>query len=823
LANRKIQRRTKTRRGGLGRRTFTTVSVKKAHRFAGRKRIDDRLQESVRRYRYVFDSAGDAIYIHDMGRRFLEVNKVACERLGYSREELLQMTPKDIDAPEYAALVNGRVEEPRRVGHSVFEAAQVRRDGTIIPVELSSRIIEYNGKPAVLTIARDITERKRIEEALKRSEERLRAYIEGASDMIFAMDSSGKIAFANRAACEATGYNPEELLGRSPVELVVPESRNFVEITLRKLARGEYVGRTEVEVLAKDGRRIYLEVRGRLLPEKEQSLGIFFIARDVTKRRRMEEALRESEEWFRSLFDDSPISLWVEDFSEVKRHIDELIRSGVEDFAAYLDNHPELVAELAGKVKVLDVNKATLKIYEATSKEEFRGGLTRIFTEESFEAIKGQLIAMAEGKTRFECETVDQTLLGERKHINLRWSVPPGFEKTYSRVFVSIIDVTESKRMAEMLRKSEERYRALVENVSDAIFSVDVNGKLTYISPAIEQATGYRADDVIGQPFSQFIHPDDLPGLREKFQKTLAGQSEPYELRIVDKQGVVRYIRSSSRRVMQGDRVVGVTGVMTDISTRKQMEEDLRRYSTQLEQLVFERTKKLQEAQRLATIGETAAMVGHDLRNPLTGISGAAYLLRVKLGTCADRTCRELLELVEKNVDYSDKIISDLLDYSGEILLEFAPADPKSIMQEAIGSVKSPGNVQIVDLTLAEPEIMVDPGKIRRVFVNLMKNAIEAMPKGGTLTVSSRRTDGDVEFAFADTGVGMTKEVLDRIWTPLFTTKAKGMGFGLSICKRIVEAHGGSVSAQSSPGQGTTFNVKIPIKPRPATAEVKKT
>jgi PAS domain S-box-containing protein len=257
------------------------------------------------------------------------------------------------------------------------------------------------------------------------------------------------------------------------------------------------------------------------------------------------------------------------------------------------------------------------------------------------------------------------------------------------------------------------------------------------------------------------------------------------------------------------------------IESLREARKQLEQYAGQLEQKVEERTcelKKSQEqllkAQRLAVIGELAGMVGHDLRNPLTSISGAEYYLKKRLSPKVDVKIKEMLALIEGNIAYSNKIINDLLDYSREIELEFVESNFKSIVKEALNLVEVPKNVRIVDLTKNKLKINVDVGKIKRVFVNIIKNAVEAMPKGGTLTIKCRRLDGNLEIVFSDTGSGMSKETLEKLWTPLFTTKAKGMGFGLPICKRFIEAHGGTISAKSIPRKGTTFTVTLPIEPK---------
>jgi len=248
---------------------------------------------------------------------------------------------------------------------------------------------------------------------------------------------------------------------------------------------------------------------------------------------------------------------------------------------------------------------------------------------------------------------------------------------------------------------------------------------------------------------------------------------------------------------------------------------ELQLYADQLENMVEERTRELKQSQeqllktqRLAVIGELAGMVGHDLRNPLTSIAGAQYYLKKHLNLEANSRVREMLELIEKNIAYSNKIINDLLDYSREIGLELTEKTPKSLVNEALSLVEIPQNIKVKDLTTHKPKIKVDPEKIKRVLTNIIRNAVEAMPKGGTLTIKSRKVEDKLEISFKDTGVGMTKETLAKLWTPLFTTKAKGMGFGLVICKRFVEAHGGCITVESALGKGTTFTVTLPIEPK---------
>jgi signal transduction histidine kinase len=214
----------------------------------------------------------------------------------------------------------------------------------------------------------------------------------------------------------------------------------------------------------------------------------------------------------------------------------------------------------------------------------------------------------------------------------------------------------------------------------------------------------------------------------------------------------------------------------------------------------------------MAVIGETAAMVGHDLRNPMQGISGAAYILRQKFGSAADPVTTEMLGVIESGLCYANNIVNELLDYSREIHLELTEATAKMVTEAALLQVKIPENVTVRNLTEDKPRLLLDTAKTQRVFVNLIANAVDAMPKGGELAMTSAEAKEMLEVKFSDTGEGIPDDVLRNLWKPLTTTKSKGMGLGLAICKRIVEAHGGSIDVESTIGKGSTFTIRLPIK-----------
>jgi signal transduction histidine kinase len=245
-------------------------------------------------------------------------------------------------------------------------------------------------------------------------------------------------------------------------------------------------------------------------------------------------------------------------------------------------------------------------------------------------------------------------------------------------------------------------------------------------------------------------------------------------------------------------------GVISQLTLKKELDQ------TKEELKIVQ--EKLIKAERLAAIGDLASMIGHDLRNPLQGIAGAAYYLRTRNDTPMDQTTHEMIDTIEKCVECSNKIVNDLLEYSREISIESTETTPKNLIEQSLQLIKIPQTVQIKNESENKPKLNVDQRKMEGVFKNIIQNAFDAMPNGGTLSIRTQTNNDKVTFDFTDTGIGMSQETLSKLWTPLFTTKAKGMGFGLSICKRIIEAHGGTISVESTIGKGSSLKVKLPLK-----------
>jgi PAS domain S-box-containing protein len=351
------------------------------------------------------------------------------------------------------------------------------------------------------------------------------------------------------------------------------------------------------------------------------------------------------------------------------------------------------------------------------------------------------------------------------------------------------------------LQESEGRLRAIIDASPYPISVSDPLGNMIDCNQALVDLHRYSSkDEIIGKNGLQLFAEKDRELVADwtesKFRRT--SEIEPSKIRqftLVTKDGheFPAELSAGLTRDASGNPVA-IVAVARDLTGQYEYENRLRR------------------AERMAAIGQTATMVAHDLRNPLQGISGAAYVLKQKCSPIADSETTKMFDLVNNCLNYANKIVKELLDYSTEIRLQLAEKTVRTVLDATLRQIKIPATVTIENLAENTPSLLLDESRIQRVFVNLIVNAIEAMPNGGKLTISSRESNEELEIKFIDTGEGISEEAMRTLWKPMKTTKPRGTGLGLAICKEIVEAHGGSMHVETSAGKGSIFTVRLPIK-----------
>jgi PAS domain S-box-containing protein len=338
----------------------------------------------------------------------------------------------------------------------------------------------------------------------------------------------------------------------------------------------------------------------------------------------------------------------------------------------------------------------------------------------------------------------------------------------------------------------------ILSTIPDSLFLSDLNGRILRVNERLVSFLGYSEEELVGSQVAKFYGEKEIRRL-DGISKELAEKRilRNQEMVLRTKGGEYKIVLFSASVVQsKTGRDIGITCVIHDITEHKAIQE------------------RLVKAERLASIGELAGQVGHDLRNPLTGIKSGAYFLRKKGNRLTESEQQSILDLIDNAVADSNRIVNSLVEYSSELHLKMEPCTPRSLVARALSKLQVPERITLRDYSTDDITLSADAPKLENAFAGIIQNAIEAIHEEGTIEIRSTLEDDHVKFTFTDTGTGMPETVLQKVFLPLNTTKAKGMGMSLAICKRIMDAHGCKASVESCVGKGTTITLVLPLKPK---------
>jgi len=753
-----------------------------------RKRAEEALRESEERYRTILENIEDGYYEVDLHGDFTFFNDSLCRMLGYSRDEMLGMGNQQYTDEENRKKLFQAFNEVYRTGKSTkgFGWEVFRKDGTKLFGEVSVSLIkDSKGQPIGFRgIARDITERKQAEEALRTERQRFQTLIENAPFGMVMIDQDGTFRYINPKFREIFGYDLSDVPdGRTWFRKAYPDPtyRHNVISTwmndLESVSPGEKRPRT-FKVTCKDGTEKIIN----FIPVQLETGENLMTCEDITERNRADEALRESEERYRTLFEGSRDTIYI------------TTREG----------------------KFIDINKSGLELFGYTREELMSLNVQETYANstdrDKFQKEIGQkgFVRDYELKLRKKGGTEIDCLL-----TSTVWRSNDGSILGYQGI---IRDITEHKLMEEALRDSETRYRTIFENTGTAMLILEEDTTISLANAETEELTGYSREEVEGKKkWTEFIVKEDLERMIEYHHlRRIDPNVSPknYEFRSIDAKGQIRNIFLTVSMIPKTKKSVAS---LLDITDLKRAEEEKAALQEQLRQ-----------SQKMEAIGRLAGGIAHDFNNLLTIIKGYSQLslLELKEGDPLWGNMKE----IQKTTDRAADLIRHLLAFSRRQILDMKVLDLNSILRDLdkvlhriIGE-----DIELVTI-LAEDlwRVKVDPGQMEQVIMNLAVNARDGMPSGGKLTIETANVELDEGYArshiavtpgrhvmlsVSDTGVGMTPEVKERIFEPFFTTKekGKGTGLGLSTVYGIVKQSGGNIWFYSEPGQGTTCKIYLP-------------
>ena len=606
-----------------------------------------RTEETLRLTQFAIDHSSDAVFWMDSTARFVYVNEAACRALSYSREELLRMTVHDIDPVFTRDKWPGHWADLKRRRFFIVESQHRTKDGRIFPVEIAVNYVKFGEKEINCAFARDISDRKEAEIALRKSEEKYRELFEQGSDLLCVHDLEGNLIDTNLAFKKEYGWDEKELVNMNIRNLIPERYRHeFSDYLKRVIEKGKDEGL--LRVITKDGRELVLEYKNSLIVGENGPIVIHGSARDITERLQNERALRES----------------------------------------------------------------------------------------------------------------------------------------------------------------EERYRLLVEEINDVIFRTDQNGILTFVSPVVKSVAGYDPSELIGQNFTKIIYHEDIDLLTNRFKELLSGVVKPSEYRIVNKAGEPIWVRSSSNLIYDRKNIVGVRGVITNISEEKRFQ------------------AQLYHSKKMEAIGTLAGGIAHEFNNALTGVVGNMQLLEMALPD--NEIVRKHCEAMKGPSHRMAKLTNHLLAYAEGGMYQPKTLSMSDFVKDALPITAADMDPAIhieTDLPRDISPVKADTTQMQMVLSAVLNNAVESIEGEGRIRIETRTLDLKKEVAekhpgrvpgpyvclsVADDGAGMDEKTRSRVFDPFFTTKFQGRGMGMAAAYGIVINHGGWISVDSESGNGTAVEIYLP-------------
>jgi two-component system cell cycle sensor histidine kinase/response regulator CckA len=757
------------------------------------------LEESEERFRAVFDAAQDVIFIKDRSLHYAQVNP-AMERL-FDRPAADLIGKTDIDLFGAAGGAHIQAQDRRVLSGEVVIETDIRlvrgehKTFHVVKVPLHDDAGQVMG---VCGIARDITDVKQTEGALKESEERFKLLFDYAPDAYYLMDMQGNFLDVNRGAKELSGYGREELIGRNYQALPLFDERQnaMVAALLQQAVDGKVLGPVELTLNRKDGGNVIIEGKGLALHRKGEAL-LLGIARDITARKQAEEELEknhvelqetaqrleQSRNMLQLIIESIPVRVFWKDR--------DLRYMGCNTLFA-LDagfNHPQ---ELLGQDDFAMGWREQADLYGMDDRQVMESRRPKMNMVEPQTTPAGAKIWLKTSKVPL------QTPNGEV------FGVLGVYE-----------DITAHKQAEAALRESEQRFRLMAETIQDVFWMAlpDI-GNMVYVSPGYEQVWGRTRQELYQSPrsFIDAIHPED----RERVKSEIAAAREQgipwsHEYRIIQPDGAVRWIRDRGFPVRDDQgQVILVTGVAADVTEAKALE------------------AQLLQAQKMEAVGRLAGGVAHDFNNLLMAITGYGELMRAKV--LKDDPLYGYLENILKAGDRAAALTQQLLTFSRQKIVHLQVIDLNRVVMDLEPMLRrligEDLDLEVVTDTRLGA-VKADPDQMGQIIMNLVVNARDAMPQGGRLTLKTAPVNftvgchnrfgltppgSYVRLEVQDTGVGMDEGTQAHVFEPFFTTKelGKGTGLGLSTVYGIVKQSGGYLDVTSEPGAGSTFTIYLP-------------
>jgi PAS domain S-box-containing protein len=776
--------------------------------------VEDR-RKGEERFRFLAENMADIVWVADANLHLSYIGPTVTSILGFTPEERGRQSLEEMYPPDCLMKIQHKFQEElgrdNRKGVDpdrsiTIETECFRKDGSLADMEIKARAIrDENGAIiGIIGVSRDISQRKRAEAVLRESERRYRLIAENVNDVIWTMDLDFNFTYVSPSIFKLVGLTVQEALNKSISELFTPSSLQTAleaidrerEFRLQNPPEANRRITVELEEYRRDGSTLWTSNEITYLRDEDRTLiGYVGVSRDISEKKRIETAMRESEERFRSMIQSSS------------------------DIILILDDKGCLTYESPSFARILGyrpgqfIGRSPLPVVSSDDLDRVSQALTATFH------------FLNDGPpVEFRCRKAD----GSRvvlEAVGINQLDNPAI----NGIVLNIRDITQRKEAEDKLRKSEERYRLMIEEIEDGYYESDLDGNLTFFNDYLCRITKRSREELSGLNYRDYTDAENAEILLKSFSNIFrTGQPAQFEYQILRADGAKRYMESTVSLMRDASgKPAGFRGIATDITEKKQQEEN---------RIIMD---------KLESTGLLAGGIAHDFNNLLGVILGNLGLITLPeedpLGNIA------FLEEAVRAVSEAKKLTNQFITLAkgGDPITQVISLS--ELLRDQATLVLR-GSRIAAEFSIPEDlwTIKADEGQMGQVVRNILLNAREAMPEGGTITTVAENVHLDtpdshipkpgnyVKVTVSDQGQGVPPDSLQKIFDPYFSTKSRGsqrgMGLGLTICRSIIQKHGGAISITSTSGRGALVSFYLPAyqngnerKPRPLDRTMEKT
>lgn len=756
-----------------------------------RKQSEELILKGERKFRAIYEQAPTGIAILDShSGQFTQINQKYCNIVGYSEEEMLDLTFQELTYPEdlQADLSHMQQLLAGQINSFQMEKRYIRKNGEVIWVNLICvpLWLEPTDHRQHIAMVEDITYRKQAEKSLQESEERFRTLYEDNPSMYFTVAQNGKILSVNQFGAQQLGYSVEELVGHPVLDLFPEEEKPLVQERFETCLRCPLdLFSWEFRKVRKDGNIVWVKEVARAVPSKNGEIVMLIVCEDISERKQTEKALKESKALTDSILGQLPMGF------------------------AY---------------RCLNKKEWTV-IYASDGIQEVTGFPASAFLSQT--VTYDTLMAPGENDRVWPIvqDALSKHLPYQNEHQIIthegkkKWILARGrfvFDKKGDLLYLDglNVDITEYKQIQNELRTSEARFRSLVEHVPFCIHEIALNGKISSMNKAGQHMFGIENEShVIGHSYVELAQEKDHARIRDFFEQACQGQPIDFEFNETT-HGKLRFFMNSFVPIREPNgTVLKIVGISDEITKRKEAEKQLFDSEAQ-------RTEALRQSDELKSA--LLSSVSHELRTPLTAMKGSVSSIIGNGPSTMNLEQQDFLKGIDTEINYMSHLVDNLLDMSqieaGTLIphKEWHPLE--DLLEGALRRTEQTIGTRNIGIHIPEdvPPVFVDAIEIQQVFINLLDNAVKYSFPSSPIRIHADMEASQIMVRVSNMGEPIQPQDLERIFErfyrrpPLRKQPIRGTGLGLAICKGIVEAHGGRIWADSI-GQEVTIAFSIPI------------